>query len=459
MSVTLSAGETVTCTFTNTQRGAATALKLVAPDGAPGDFTFVLTPLPAGDAVVSDPVAGGGQADFPNLVPGRYQLAEQQPTTGFDLTDLTCDPESAVVSIDVDSATAVIDIGPGQTVTCTFTNTQRGSITVAKETLPDGSAQTFEFSPSWGPAFSLADGQSNTSDLLVPGEYSVGETVPEGWDLTSATCDDGSDPAQIGLDPGETVTCTFTNTQRGSILVGKQTLPDGSAQTFEFSPSWGDAFTLADGQSNDSGLLEPGQYSVGETVPEGWDLASATCDDGSDPTAIVLDPGENVVCSFINAQRGRILVDKVTDPPGSAQEFEFNPSWSDDNFTLTGGADPADSGLLLPGRTYSVVELDTPGWDLTEATCTGGRNPVSVTLSAGETVTCTFTNTQRGSILVGKQTLPDGSAQTFEFSPSWGDAFTLADGQSNDSGLLEPGPVLGGRDGAGGLGPGLGDVR
>ncbi len=161
-------------------------------------------------------------------------------------------------------------------------------------------------------------------------------------------------------------------------------------------------------------------------MPEGWDLASATCDDGSDPTAIVLDPGENVVCSFINAQRGRILVDKVTDPPGSAQEFEFNPSWSDDNFTLTGGADPADSGLLLPGRTYSVVELDTPGWDLTEATCTGGRNPVSVTLSAGETVTCTFTNTQRGAIVVEKQTDPDGAAGDFTFT---GDAAgTIADG-------------------------------
>jgi hypothetical protein len=35
--------------------------------------------------------------------------------------------------------------------------------------------------------------------------------VPPGWTLTSATCDNGNDPAAITLDAGETVTCTFVN--------------------------------------------------------------------------------------------------------------------------------------------------------------------------------------------------------------------------------------------------------
>ena len=39
------------------------------------------------------------------------------------------------------------------------------------------------------------------------------EIVPTGWVLTSATCDDGSDPSAIDLDPGETVTCVFINTE------------------------------------------------------------------------------------------------------------------------------------------------------------------------------------------------------------------------------------------------------
>ena len=39
------------------------------------------------------------------------------------------------------------------------------------------------------------------------------ETVPAGWDLISVVCSDGSDPSAIDLDPGETVTVTFTNTK------------------------------------------------------------------------------------------------------------------------------------------------------------------------------------------------------------------------------------------------------
>ena len=63
--------------------------------------------------------------------------------------------------------------------------------------------------------------------------------MPDGWDLTSATCDDGSPVTNIDVSSGETVTCTFNNVQRGRIVVVKQVLPDGSAETFDFDPSWG----------------------------------------------------------------------------------------------------------------------------------------------------------------------------------------------------------------------------
>ncbi len=50
-------------------------------------------------------------------------------------------------------------------------------------------------------------------------------------------------------------------------------------------------------------------------------------------------------------------------------------------------------------------------------------------MAAGENVTCTFTNTQRGRIRVAKETLPDGvRRETFTFD---GDvSATLGDGQS-----------------------------
>ena len=64
-------------------------------------------------------------------------------------------------------------------------------------------------------------------------------------------------------------------------------------------------------------------------------------------------------CTITNTQRGHIIVDKVTDPSGSTQSFEFDPSWGA-NFNLTDTATPHDSGALTPG-TYNVAEVEHPG--------------------------------------------------------------------------------------------------
>jgi len=148
-------------------------------------------------------------------------------------------------------------------VTCTFTNRLiRGQIVVEKQTLPDGDPQSFQFDASYdGDGFSLSDGQSDSSGELLPGTYSVSETVPAGWELESAVCDDGSDPGSIALAANETVTCVFSNVKDANIVVEKQTSPDGDPQVFAFDASYdANGFSLSDGQSNDSGDLDPGTY-------------------------------------------------------------------------------------------------------------------------------------------------------------------------------------------------------
>ena len=60
----------------------------------------------------------------------------------------------------------------------------------------------------------MSGGLSNQSDPLTPGTYSVEEvSLPVGWSLTSATCDGGNQPGAISLATGDTVTCTFVNTE------------------------------------------------------------------------------------------------------------------------------------------------------------------------------------------------------------------------------------------------------
>ena len=68
--------------------------------------------------------------------------------------------------------------------------------------------------------------------------YSSRETVPSGWDQTSATCGDGSPVSNIDVAPGETVTCTFANRKRGQIVVVKDAQPN-DAQDFSFTAGGG----------------------------------------------------------------------------------------------------------------------------------------------------------------------------------------------------------------------------
>jgi len=206
-------------------------------------------------------------------------------------------------------------------------DTPLGKIIVDKVTDPTGSPQEFDFVPDYTDPFTLTDEAAvNDSGWLLPDTYSVSETVPDGWDLTSSSCDDGSDPSAIGLDAGEVVTCIFTDTQRGKIIVDKVTVPGGSDQEFDFVPDYTDPFTLTDAADpNDSGWLLPDTYSVSETVPGGWDLTDSYCDDGSPVNAIVLDPGETVICTFEDTKLGKIKATRSPIPLAIPRSLPSRP--------------------------------------------------------------------------------------------------------------------------------------
>jgi len=95
----------------------------------------------------------------------------------------------------------------------------RGRIKVDKVTDPSGNPQLFEFDPDWGLNFWLDDDDPfYDSGLLLPGTYSVSEIIPDGWDQPNVTIvEDGiansTDETSLVLDPGETITVTFTNQQ------------------------------------------------------------------------------------------------------------------------------------------------------------------------------------------------------------------------------------------------------
>lgn len=113
----------------------------------------------------------------------------------------------------------------------------------------------------------------------------------------------------------------YDNQNRGTVRIVKATDPGGSAQRFSFHPSADLApadFDLADGESVEF-RPKPGTYSVTEAAANGWRVDFISCDDANStaagPTAtIVVDPGETITCTFVNAQVPPVVADPMAQP-------------------------------------------------------------------------------------------------------------------------------------------------
>ncbi len=196
-------------------------------------------------------------------------------------------------------------------------------------------------------------------------------------------------------------TTPAATTASGSITVDKVTDPSGSSQSFTFNTTGAgySGFSLTDQATPNTQTLSPGSYSITEATSSGWTLSSANCAVNgatSTPyipgTSLTLNGGDSILCTFNNTlDRGRIVIIKQTTPDATSTPFEFDPSWGS-NFMLTDGQ-AATSTELVAG-TYSIAEVNIPAnWSMTSASCSDGSTLGNISLSAGETVTCTVNNT------------------------------------------------------------------
>jgi uncharacterized repeat protein (TIGR01451 family) len=412
-----------------------------------GDDTFGYTSTgglsPASFSITTS--GGTGSYSYTSISPGSYTVTESAPPAGWDFTSLQCVDEDNGSS--ASGQTANIDLDPGETVTCTYTNTKRGKIIVEKQTLPDGDPQLFTFSRSYGADFQLSDGQTNDSGFtLTPGTYSVSETVPAGWDQTGATCSDGSSPGSIGLSAGETVTCTFTNTKRGALVVYKQVVNDNGgtalASGWTMNVSGPTSLSFAGSAAGVSNPVLPGAYSVGESGgPSGYAgpsyptnglPAGVSQNDCNASGSVTVGPGETKRCVLRNDDQPATLIVKkvvVNDSGGTKGAADFS-------FQVNGGAAQAfeadgQNDLTVNAGTYNVTEPAVAGYTTTYDNCSG------IELGIGQTATCTITNDdQAGTLIVKKVVVNDSGgtkqAQDFSFSVNGGAAQAFeADGQND----------------------------
>jgi Ca2+-binding RTX toxin-like protein len=240
--------ETVTCTFNNRKipNGTVIIRKQTDPDENPNttDFGFSATGgLTPGTFSLKD----DGTQTFNNVTPGSYTVTEDAQTAPWSLDSIDCVDATTNTTTDVPNRKATIDVAPGETVICTFTNkkAQNGTIVVHKQTDPDEDPNVtdFGFTASSGltPAtFTLKDDGVQTFSNVTPGAYSITENAPAApYTLSVIDCSDPSSntttslpdrKASIDLAAGETVSCTFVNFKPGpgTVTCPTGTTPDAS---------------------------------------------------------------------------------------------------------------------------------------------------------------------------------------------------------------------------------------
>jgi hypothetical protein len=492
LEVILGDGENQTCTFTNEQTTSNISVQKYLDGATAADGTFGFTEDIAGASDTFELNSGNSFMHEASVATGSsYGLVE----SGIDGT---CDEgdtyrlagysvgatlEEALAAAPTDSLDIASVSGDMVVIVWDQTCANIATITIAKNFEPDtaGAEAGFTSDVPGNSTFSVAEGTDQTFANLNAGVYTFTEDKSNDWMLSSIFCSGQSSPSNISINlgggvlkvtvnPGDAITCTFTNipnpnAQHGSLTIVKEWV-GGDPAAAEFSASdnlgaTGNAFTL-DGTTTQIAFndLSDANYVVDEGDLAGWTVSNIVCTGGTNslwdtdfPTGVLsvdLMDGENLICTFTNtataADTGSLTITKAWsggDPVDTSFTSSSNLGQTGDAFTLT-GAEPSLMVNGLAAGTYDVTEGALNGWTLSSIVCTGQTDPaditsdttagtLSVALEAGDDVVCTFTNTmnapETGSLTITKA-WDGGTATDTSFTSSanlgqTGDAFTL----------------------------------
>ena len=438
--MTLNPNQSVTCTFTNTLDSAnLTLAKSVSPAGE--TFNLQVTGFGAEEL-------GDGASGTQRSVAANTEITFNEADGTGTLTDYTSsiecrdDGDNALVSLDTDNQTdGGVTLNPNQSVTCTFTNTlDSANLTLAKSVSPAG--ETFNLQVSGFGAEELGDGASGTQRSVAANtEITFNEADGTGTltDYTSSIeCRDDGDNALVSLDtdnqtdggvtlnPNQSVTCTFTNTlDSANLTLAKSVSPAG--ETFNLQVSGFGAEELGDGASgtqrsvaanteitfneaDGTGTLTDYTSSI-ECRDDGDNALVSLDTDNQTDGGVTLNPNQSVTCTFTNTlASGNLTLAKVLVPTEDISTFQLTVSGfggeelghNESGATRVVAANvpiaiseadgTGQNGGLLSEylSTLACVDDDNAQTPVTVESNTG--TGASVTLTANQNVTCTFTN-------------------------------------------------------------------
>jgi hypothetical protein len=471
--------DSVDCTYYNETGGTVIIRKATDPTTDPADWQFGFTK--AFDTLEPSEntfTLGHGESEtFENVLIGDdYTITEDDLPDGWAFEDIDCGLSDGVTPSIVDATITFSIDDADDLLDCTYGNETGGTVIIHKVTQPASDTTTsFAYSTTVsrlsGEAsspFSLKNLENQTyTDVLFDTGLTVTEDspLPDGWELVSVNCD-----ASVGVTPtsivGGTVTfdiddvedvleCTYTNRASGSITIEKIT--DSGTGSFDFTSNTltPDAFTLTTTAAGDAGKdseaysdLDPGTYDVAETVPDYWNLVSATCDDESDPASIELAAGENITCTFHNDREvGAIEITKLR--KHALDGLGENHPHENVEFVITGGELPAEgvtvttdengvacaTGLLVSGLAglYTITETVPVGY-APVGTQTANVTEAADCASANAGAVKEFVNTPLTNITVSVDSQVDGGTfSSIECDVDGSDTVSLAEEMDDPS--------------------------
>jgi len=407
--ITLVNGGTATCTITNDDQPATLIVTKTVNNAFGGtktaaDFAFVVN---GGEPTAFD--ADGSNALTVDA--GTYTVTEPA-TAGYSASLANC---------------ANIVLANGATATCNITNSDLPvTMTVIKKVVnDDGGTKTagdFTFSLDGAGATAFAEDPADPStgtnviSGLSAGDHTVTETADAGYVTSySAGC------STVGAPNGATLTCTITNNDRAATLIVKKVVINDNGGTkaatdFTFHVNGGaaTAFT-ADGQNDLS--VPAGSYTVTETADTGYATTySPECSE------LTLANGQTATCTITNDDKqGTLVITKkvVNDDGGTAAPTAFtyavDGSGTPAPFLSTDTASEGTSGgIALDAGNHTVAETPSAGYAATNGCA-------DVTITNGETTTCTITNNDVAPTLVLTKVVENGTNGT-----ATAGAFTLS---------------------------------
>ena len=370
-----------------------------------------------------------GQVASGTLSVGNHSITETSIPSGYTFDHATCTNGTPS-----GNGVTGIALTADSIITCNFYNTtNKGSITLVKNTVGGNGTFTFNTTGGLTPASPSITTVGNTGSVTFPnltlGTYTISENVPSDWVLSSATCSDGSPITAISLQNNENIVCTFTNTKVAKITLVKTISNNngGNALVTDWTLKAENASKTITGKVGDSSItnaiVPAGTYTLSELngpsgyLASGWNCTGAT---STTSTSVTLASGQNVTCTINNddiAAKITVIKDVVYTNGGNALASDFT-------ITINGLTVPAGASFAGAGSPGVTREVSPGTYNISETGPSGylSVNPssgCSGTISLGQTKICTLTNeSQLATLIVKKHVVNDngGSKVSSDFA-------------------------------------------